>query len=194
MPTINCAICGTSFHRAPSRILVSGNFCSDSCRDRFANRKVKVACGFCGRSLLRSPSKAARKHVFCDKTCHLRYKSKGCVCNGYRLITVSGKQVLEHRWIVEQHLGRKLIASENVHHINGNKLDNRLSNLTVMSRRDHSIHHTPLTWDIKVAESLYRQGASFVEIAKKFGVTRHAIRLGLISHGIHAAGIRPRRQ
>ncbi len=42
---------------------------------------------------------------------------------------------------MEQHLGRKLLASEEVHHINKNPLDNRLENLVVMGRQDHiSLH------------------------------------------------------
>ena len=36
--------------------------------------------------------------------------------NGYHLITIKGEQVFEHRYLVEQLIGRKLLASENVHY------------------------------------------------------------------------------
>jgi hypothetical protein len=54
-------------------------------------------------------------------------------CNGYRRITVDGESILEHRHFMEQHLGRKLQPGENIHHINGCKTDNRLSNLELWS-------------------------------------------------------------
>jgi len=49
--------------------------------------------------------------------------------------------VLEHRLVVERHLGRRLERSEHVHHINGIKDDNRLSNLVVLTKRDHHQLH-----------------------------------------------------
>jgi hypothetical protein len=59
-----------------------------------------------------------------------RYQPTGWLDrNGYRKIQVNGITIPEHRYIIEQHLGRKLLKTENIHHKNGVKDDNRISNL-----------------------------------------------------------------
>jgi len=41
----------------------------------------------------------------------------------------NGRTVFQHREVMEQVLGRKLVPGENVHHINGVRSDNRPANL-----------------------------------------------------------------
>lgn len=55
----------------------------------------------------------------------------------YKQIMVNGKLVREHRWLMEQHLGRKLESWEHVHHIDGNHLNNAIENLIVLSNAEH---------------------------------------------------------
>lgn len=49
--------------------------------------------------------------------------------------------VYRYRLVMEGHLGRYLLPSEDVHHKNGNKTDDRIDNLQVMSRSDHTKLH-----------------------------------------------------
>ena len=49
--------------------------------------------------------------------------------------------IREHRFVMQEALGRPLLDDEVVHHINGVKDDNRLSNLELMTRGKHNQHH-----------------------------------------------------
>jgi hypothetical protein len=49
--------------------------------------------------------------------------------HGYAQIRINGKLMAEHRYVMEQKLGRPLKEAESVHHINGIRHDNNPDNL-----------------------------------------------------------------
>jgi len=64
---------------------------------------------------------------------------------GYKGKTyIKNRYVFEYRLLVEQSMGRLLKPWEQVHHKNGNKLDDRLENLEILDTKTHRDFHSNL--------------------------------------------------
>ena len=61
--------------------------------------------------------------------------------NGYITLCVGNKKYYKHRLEIEKHIGRKLTSDEQVHHINGDKTDNRIENLEIVNFKEHQKYH-----------------------------------------------------
>lgn len=55
----------------------------------------------------------------------------------YWYICKNREAIFIHRILAEKKIGRKLTSEDIVHHLNGNTLDNRMSNLVVTTRAAH---------------------------------------------------------
>jgi hypothetical protein len=65
----------------------------------------------------------------------------GCLSDGYRILSIQKRRVFEHRYVMEQYLGRRLTPYEIVHHKDHNKLNNSIENLVVVTRSAHPNEH-----------------------------------------------------
>lgn len=77
--------------------------------------------------------------------------------NTYKRTSYNGVPIDEHRLVMEKFLGRKLKSDEIVHHINGNKRDNRIENLQVMTQDEHNKLHKEKLPKIKTCKVCGKQ-------------------------------------
>jgi hypothetical protein len=129
----------------------TAKYCSVGCRTTSRRTGMCLVCSVCSKPIW-VPKYRVDTFRFCSRSClaivHLpkyarfRFKPTGHAPHKYRSIkTPDGRWMREHRWVMELHLGRKLTSSEHVHHINGDALDNRPSNLIVLSNAEHQKIH-----------------------------------------------------
>jgi len=169
---LKCKVCGKKVktRRSPAGLKISKpKYCSQKCNgiNKHNNKKgatpnVFYYCLSCGKNVATYRSPSARKSYipkFCSLKCVGLFQKgsnnpawkggKYKDSNGYINIfmpdhpytNVKG-YIYEHRFIVEQTIGRYLLPKEVVHHIDGDKKNNNPENLKLFnSSSEHLKYH-----------------------------------------------------
>lgn len=153
--TCICEVCDASF-LAPPRKVEAGlaRFCSVTCRAIARRTRIEQICEHCGKVFLTHPNRLLHgRGRFCSRSCGTASKQgadashwKGgrtMTPTGYVKVRVAkGKDVFEHRLVMEQVIGRPLLPEEVVHHCDGNPANNDPGNLLLFANNvEHMRFH-----------------------------------------------------
>lgn len=143
-------------------------------------RPLKFKCRAC-RKNTETPN-VGNKGMFCNKECRANFERKGIngarrhLQNGYVMLSwtepggtklkANRVQRFEHRVVWQEHFG-EIPRGSIIHHKNEIKTDNRIENLELMSRLEHTRHHLCKWPDRRDQLALYAKRAREKRAARK---------------------------
>lgn len=125
--------CGKEFHVARWQLESGrGKYCSNECKYKYRVRPSGL------KYVIKAKNKGWFKSGDTRNVPSFPYFDKSL---GYMKISIKGKEYKYHRYVLSVYLGRELDVDELVHHKDGNRLNNSLENLEIMSRSAHMKLH-----------------------------------------------------
>lgn len=156
-----CLVCNKTFQTYISQNLES---CSKECASKLKKiksfEKFKTYCKMCQKEFL--PSRMSEGGIFCSYKCRgLAARKERIDRGGYWYLykpdhpdAHKSGYIAEHRFIMENHISRRIKSDEHVHHKDHNPKNNNINNLEIMHKCDHSKYHSRKMWETRSKEVL----------------------------------------
>jgi len=151
MPIVTCKVCKKKFSTKPSQLKRGwGKFCSTKCQYKASLKGKFVRCNVCGKKIWRRPKQLKHSKsgkFFCNKSCFMSWKNQVLLVGKnhpqWKSGEFAGRGILErhNKIMVCAHCGisdKRVLA---VHHKNGNKKNNKITNLIWLCQNCHHLVH-----------------------------------------------------
>jgi len=151
MPIVKCKICNTEFYVKPYHTSLGyGKYCSIKCRSKSQEKGKFVECALCSKSvwkMLKALKHSKSGKYFCTKSCQTKWRNN--YFSGDKHFLWKGGQSIYRKKLLRTNIKPvcrrcdiedvRLLA---VHHIDKNRKNNNLENLTWLCHNCHYlIHH-----------------------------------------------------
>lgn len=151
MPIVNCRICNTEFYIKPSHQAKGyGKYCSRKCLAKGQLKGKFVECDICSKKVWRAPKdlpKSKSGKYFCSKSCQTQWRNR--YFSGIRHPNWKNGEHQEYRNRLIQSNRKSVCVNCGlrddrilvVHHLDKNRANNKLTNLTWLCLNCHYLIH-----------------------------------------------------
>lgn len=149
MPIVSCKICAKNFYTKPNWLKKGhGKYCSRECQFKAQRRGKFVSCHRCGKVVWRQPHDLDRSKIFfCNKSCMMKWRNKLQKGPNHPNWT-GGRHIDRSALLIKigikpscKRCSRKDQKALLVHHIDGNRYNDDVSNLIFLCHNCHHLVH-----------------------------------------------------
>jgi len=134
---VRCLNCGEEIERIPSRAK-RGCYCNNGCQMQFRYKTNKINKFEITKKAREARTKKAIQRFKTNPKIHISKR-------GYKMIYIPTKGTKKYHHFIWEKTHPPVQKGFVLHHINFNKLDNKMENLKLMNGREHNSLHTTIS-------------------------------------------------
>jgi len=163
VPIVKCQLCSKEFYGKPSHIKIGyAKYCSSACQYQARKKGAIVPCDICGKETykqLKQLTKSKSGKFFCSKSCQTVWRNQefiGAKHANWKMGLFAYRSVLSRHKIPKfcilcKTKDQRVLA---VHHIDKNRKNNNISNLSWLCHNCHFLVHHNKEESLKFVKNL----------------------------------------